>query len=290
MLNWKRTKLTIVLAILLSFTLAAEEAGDWIGGFSSTDYEEGQEDLPEENIYYFWELENLPKAISPQFIRYLDTGTSLRTGRLINRGILFTYEGLTNDEVAVCADFTYWQCVDLRKNDKGVFYGVLDLPAQGLYEPKEAYEYKFKVDGLFTHDPKNRNTYEDGEGSLISKIQFHEGKPSKQLSTRVLEDSPYEEKEFRTVEFRMVDANAESISLVGDFNHWDPELDFLVKEKRGVFRLVKKLKPGTYYYNFVVDGKVIPEPFNQDTVLREETGEISSTLLVPERSHVLERK
>ncbi|EPG76189.1 carbohydrate-binding module 48 [Leptospira fainei serovar Hurstbridge str. BUT 6] len=290
MIPANKTKAVVFLTLILTFTLAADEAEDWIGAFRSVDYEEGEEALSEEKIYYFWQFENLRRAVPPRFIRYVDTATSLQTGKLLNRGVLFTYEGLQNDEVSVCGEFNHWQCIPLQKNDKGIFYGIIDIVGDTSYDPKPAYEYKFRVDGLFTHDPGNPDTYEDGAGSLVSRIAYRHGGPNKQVSTRILDDSPHEEKEFRTVEFRIYQPQADSVTLVGDFNHWDPEADFMERERNGVFRIVKKLKPGEYLYNFVVDGKVIPDTYNPLTLLREDTGEISSALNVPERSGVLERK
>ncbi|TGK05537.1 carbohydrate-binding module 48 [Leptospira langatensis] len=290
MIPVKKAKAIALLTLVLTFALAAEEAEDWIGAFRSVDYEEGEDSLPEEKIYYFWQLENLRKAVPPRFIRFVDTSTSFRTGKLLNRGVLFSYEGLSNDEVSVCGEFNHWQCVPLEKNDKGVFYGIVDIVGDGLYEAKPAYEYKFKVDGIFTHDPENSDTVEDGEGSLVSRIAYRQGGANKQTSTRILEDSPYEEKEFRTIEFRIYQPQAESVSLVGEFNHWDPEADFLEKERNGVFRVIKKLKPGEYQYNFIVDGKIVLDTYNPLTVLREDTGEISSSLVIPDRNGVLERK
>ncbi len=285
-----KAKAVALLTLILTFALAAEEAEDWMGAFRSTDYEEGEEALSEEKIYYFWQLENLRKAVPPRFIRFVDTASSLKTGKLLNRGVLFSYEGLSNDEVSVCGEFNHWQCIPLQKNDKGIFYGVVNLVEDDLYPAKPAYDYKFRVDGVFTHDPENADTMEDGAGSLVSRIVFQQSGPNKQISARILEDSPYEEKEFRTVEFRIYQPQAESVSLVGNFNHWDPESDFLERERNGVFRVVKKLKPGEYHYNFVVDGKVILDTYNPITLLREETGEISSALMVPDRTGVLERK
>ncbi|EPG67773.1 carbohydrate-binding protein [Leptospira wolffii] len=290
MIRVHKAKTVALITLILTFALAAEEAEDWMGAFRSVDYEEGEEALPTEKIYYFWQLENLRKAVPPRFIRFVDTASSLRTGRLLNRGVLFSYEGLENDEVSVCGEFNHWQCIPLQKNDKGVFYGVVELVQDDLYQAKPAYDYKFRVDGIFSHDPENPDSVEDGSGSLVSRISFREGGPNKQASARVLEDSPYEEKEFRTVEFRIYQPQAESVSLIGNFNHWDPESDFLEKERNGVFRIVKKLKPGEYQYNFVVDGKVTLDTYNPLTLLREDTGEISSALLVPDRSGVLERK
>lgn len=170
------------------------------------------------------------------------------------------------------------------------FYTVFDPESRDtIREELKILEYKFRVDGLFTHDPSNPDSVEDGDGSLVSRLIAIPAGPNKLVTTRILEDSPYEELEYRTVEFRIYAPDAEMVTLVGDFNHWDPEEDILKKEKE-VFTLIKKMKPGNYLYNFVQDGKIILDTFNQNTRLREDTGEISSYLIVPERSYALERK
>ncbi|EMG22000.1 carbohydrate-binding module 48 domain protein [Leptospira interrogans serovar Copenhageni str. LT2050] len=101
-----------------------------------------------------------------------------------------------------------------------------------IREELKILEYKFRVDGLFTHDPSNPDSVEDGDGSLISRLIAISTGPDKLVTTRILEDSPYEELEYRTVEFRIYAPDAEMVTLVGDFNHWDPEEDILKKEKK----------------------------------------------------------
>ncbi|AXR61596.1 carbohydrate-binding protein [Leptospira mayottensis] len=284
-------KILLILLLTISVAIGADEdAGNWIGSFSSEDYEDFLEPVEKEKIYYYWQMEKLKKAVAPRYIRYIDSALSLETGKLLNRGILFTFEGIENEEVSICGNFSLWRCVPLKKNSHGVFYIVFDPESRDtIREELKILEYKFRVDGLFTHDPSNPDLAEDGNGSLVSKLVAIPSGPDKFATTRILEDSPYEELEYRTVEFRIYAPDAEMITLVGDFNHWDPEEDVLKKDNE-VFTLIKKMKPGNYLYNFVQDGKIILDTFNQNTRLREDTGEISSYLTVPERSYALEAK
>ncbi|MBE8400848.1 early set domain-containing protein [Leptospira borgpetersenii] len=284
-------KILLILLLTISVAIGADEdTGNWIGSFSSEDYEDFLEPVEKEKIYYYWQMEKLKKAVAPRYVRYIDSALSLETGKLLNRGILFTFEGIENEEVSICGNFSLWRCIPLKKNSHGVFYIVLNPESRDtIREELKILEYKFRVDGLFTHDPSNPDSAEDGNGSLVSKLIAIPSGPDKLATTRILEDSPYEELEYRTVEFRIYAPDAEMITLVGDFNHWDPEEDVLKKDNE-VFTLIKKMKPGNYLYNFVQDGKIILDTFNQNTRLREDTGEISSYLTVPERSYALEAK
>ncbi|EMN45173.1 carbohydrate-binding protein [Leptospira weilii] len=284
-------KILLILLLTISVAIGADEdTGNWIGSFSSEDYEDFLEPVEKEKIYYYWQMEKLKKAVAPRYIRYIDSALSLETGKLLNRGILFTFEGIENEEVSVCGNFSLWRCIPLKKNSHGVFYIVHNPESRDtIREELKILEYKFRVDGLFTHDPSNPDSAEDGNGSLVSRLIAIPSGPDKLATTRILEDSPYEELEYRTVEFRIYAPDAEMITLVGDFNHWDPEEDVLKKDNE-VFTLIKKMKPGNYLYNFVQDGKIILDTFNQNTRLREDTGEISSYLTVPERAYALEIK
>jgi hypothetical protein len=56
------------------------------------------------------------------------------------------------------------------------------------------------------------------------------------------------------VQFRLGDASARDVALVGDFNGWHPE-HRLHEVGPGVWSLDVALAPGVYNYVFVVDGK-----------------------------------
>jgi hypothetical protein len=56
------------------------------------------------------------------------------------------------------------------------------------------------------------------------------------------------------VQFRLGDAGAHEVALVGDFNGWQPE-HRLHQVESGVWSVDVALAPGIYHYVFVIDGK-----------------------------------
>ncbi|MFN0157721.1 MAG: carbohydrate-binding module family 20 domain-containing protein [Bacteroidota bacterium] len=57
------------------------------------------------------------------------------------------------------------------------------------------------------------------------------------------------------IRFVYSDAEARSVSLVGDFNGWSKDELPMAKEGADLWTVVKKLTPGVYQYKFVVDGE-----------------------------------
>ena len=54
---------------------------------------------------------------------------------------------------------------------------------------------------------------------------------------------------------------AQSVSIAGDFNGWNPTQNRLERSDGGVWTVTLPLKPGRYQYMFVIDGKQwIPDP------------------------------
>lgn len=51
------------------------------------------------------------------------------------------------------------------------------------------------------------------------------------------------------------EVNAKKVTLLGDFNAWDPKTHPMKKRKDGSFYLITYLKPGEYKYRFLLDGK-----------------------------------
>jgi hypothetical protein len=66
----------------------------------------------------------------------------------------------------------------------------------------------------------------------------------------------------QVVRFVLVAPNAASVSVVGDFNDWDPGATPLeAAPGNGVWTVMLPLPPGRYQYNFIVDGtKWVPDP------------------------------
>jgi 1,4-alpha-glucan branching enzyme len=59
---------------------------------------------------------------------------------------------------------------------------------------------------------------------------------------------------FKKVNFSLLAPQAESVSIAGDFNHWDIGSHSMKKDKKGVWKISLNLGPGVYQYNFYVDG------------------------------------
>ncbi|OGS20614.1 MAG: hypothetical protein A3J83_06235 [Elusimicrobia bacterium RIFOXYA2_FULL_40_6] len=82
--------------------------------------------------------------------------------------------------------------------------------------------------------------------------------------------------ELRNILFQYKSSKAKSVQLIGDFNNWAPER--LSKTKQNTYELSKKLRPGSYSYNYLIDGKVILDPNNRKPPIQNERGYKSSYL------------
>lgn len=71
--------------------------------------------------------------------------------------------------------------------------------------------------------------------------------------------------EKKKVEFKLADPEAEfsSVSVVGDINSWNPE-DGIMEFEDGLWKTVLWVNPGTYGYQFEVDGERILDPQNPE--------------------------
>jgi 1,4-alpha-glucan branching enzyme len=64
----------------------------------------------------------------------------------------------------------------------------------------------------------------------------------------------------KKVNFSLHAPQAESVSIAGDFNHWDVMSHSMKKDKKGVWKVSLNLSPGIYQYNFYVDGEWQNDP------------------------------
>ena len=92
------------------------------------------------------------------------------------------------------------------------------------------------------------------------------------------------------VRFEFTHPTAETVSVAGCFNNWQPEAKAL--HPSGVGRWLKEtvLPPGTYEYCLVVDGQWMPDPSARETVPNPFGGR-NSVLRVtgsPEATHLAE--
>jgi 1,4-alpha-glucan branching enzyme len=82
----------------------------------------------------------------------------------------------------------------------------------------------------------------------------------------------------RTINFICNAPEARSVSLVGDFNHWNPAAHPMKQMPDRAWLLGVELKHGHHRYAFLVDGELILDPRAQG-VARSDKGERVS--LVP---------
>ena len=85
-------------------------------------------------------------------------------------------------------------------------------------------------------------------------------------------------KPLRAINFICRASHAKSVSLVGDFNHWDPAAHPMKRMPDRSWLLTVELKHGHHQYAFWVDGVLTLDPRAQG-IARNEKGERVS--LVP---------
>ncbi|HEX2999779.1 MAG TPA: isoamylase early set domain-containing protein [Armatimonadota bacterium] len=64
----------------------------------------------------------------------------------------------------------------------------------------------------------------------------------------------------KRVAFALHAPEARSVSLVGDFNNWDPEAWPLKRDEAGTWKTTRVLPTGKYQYLFYVDGHWTADP------------------------------
>lgn len=74
----------------------------------------------------------------------------------------------------------------------------------------------------------------------------------------------------QSVTFEYFDPSAKVVTLVAEFNNWDPNVRPLKRDSGGLWKVAVKLEPGSYQYKFVVNGERWEEdPLNLHRVYNE---------------------
>jgi len=94
-------------------------------------------------------------------------------------------------------------------------------------------------------------------------------KPKKQQPQRQSKNEKANPK-IRNILFQYKSSKAKSVEIIGDFNDWTKER--LQKTGKNTFEIAIKLRPGSYAYNYLVDGKVILDPNNRKTPVDTKRG------------------
>lgn len=211
-------------------------------GFISTDNNTNN------TIEYYHNFQLLKEARPPREMKVINTGNINKGKSLIEYGTLISYKNRKAGNLRIAGDFSNWQPIDMSKSKFGVWYYFLTNT--------NITRYKFMVDGIWINDPVNIEKEDDNSGSYVSIIE--------QLD-QIDNNITYRHVEKQIVEFRIFKPKAKFVSIVGDFNNWNPENDLLEKKKNGVWTLTKRLFPGIYKYKYIIDGTWTVDLFNPKT-------------------------
>jgi len=153
-------------------------------------------------------------------------------------------------------------------NENGVF--VLDYPVPA---GRDRLAYRIVVDGLWMTDPSNPVVETNRQGVEVSVYRL-ETEPQRSVV------SPEIKAGRATFVYRGNPGTR--VSLVGDFNAWDPfDPDFLLKEIRpGVFSLDVPVRPGRHYYAYFAGGRKVLDEANGETSV-DRDGRRVNTFTVP---------
>ena len=204
-----------------------------------------------DNELYYYNLRFLKKAGPPRVMEMVKIENMTHKKPQSMKGVLVTYNNRDAKKAAIAGGFSNWKLVTMDRSKHGIWYYFVE--ADFL---RKDYRYKLNVDGTWIMDPKNPNRADDGYGSYVSvfnNIHNDEGKYLTYL------------RKGNIIEFRIYNPHARLISIVGDFNNWNPESDLLEKDKKGVWRLEKRLSRGLYRYKYIIDGDWTVDLYNDDT-------------------------
>jgi len=220
----------------------------------------------DKKLVYYYTLTQLKNAGSPEKIRVVITD-NISTGKpVIADGLLFTYKDRKAEKVLISGNFNSWKMLKMTRGRDGVwFYFLSNNDFAGRVE------YKFNVDGLWTEDPSNFSRQDDKQGSYIS-LSDNESPSDGRLVT-------YKFTAKDRILFRTYKPQARIISVVGDFNGWNPEHDIMKRGNDGIWRLEKRLPAGVYRYKFIVDGEWLPDLFNPESA-SDSAGDICSIVKI----------
>ena len=181
-------------------------------------------------------------------------------------GIIFFYRGNAKT-VVVAGDFNDWQPRLLMKKQAN---GMQTLTWNKRLKAG-TYRYKLIVDDIWIADPLNTNFIIDSSGQRVSTFTLDKDFiPHKRYPLHIGGEH---------YRFQYQDSKAQNVSLVGDFNNWNPYATALKYKGAGVFEIDIKLKPGFHVYCFVADDAWVPDP-NNLRQYADETGTIVNVFYV----------
>ena len=81
-----------------------------------------------------------------------------------------------------------------------------------------------------------------------------------EIKTARSEKKPKATRKVRETQFSLSASQAQSVSIAGDFNQWNPSSHPMKMDDEGIWRISFALNPGQYEYRFFVDGEWKNDP------------------------------
>ncbi len=217
-------------------------------------------------VEQYYNLTRLKEAKPPEIIKLVMVNNIGSGKPVMLNGTLFTFKDRKAAKVGIGGNFTSWKVKNMQRGKDGVwFYFLPNTEFSG------SIEYKFNVDGLWTDDPWNGLRKDDRQGSYISLAENYTPAEGKLVTYKLMKGN--------RVMFRTFRPSARIISVVGDFNGWNPENDLMRRGNDGIWRLEKRLARGIYRYKFIIDGEWLPDTYNPESG-SDSTGDICSIIRV----------
>lgn len=224
---------------------------------------QGNDELKTE---YFYKLHFLKDSSEPRQMKVLRINNLNRNKRIIEQGYLITYKNREARRININGDFSNWKQIPMLKGKYGVWYYFVNT-----FGNKKKIRYKFQVDGIWIDDPRNYDRIDDNSGGSISIIYTPEKMVNRYRPYEILEDN--------MVQFTIYKPKARFISIVGDFNNWNPENDYLKLDRLGIWKITKQLYKGTHRYKYVIDGRWLPDTYNKNSA-SDNMGGICSYIII----------
>ena len=211
------------------------------------------------------EAKPAPENINTFLHLLVNNLTKAEPPRVQDRKLILTWKGDTQPRYVAAAfqHEAYRQKHLFWRNQNGVYFLVMDLST----EAPSTLQYRLIVDGLWQADPANPNRIRDTQGIALSQVNLT-------AQDRPFRDGPVQGYHGE-VEFSWHGKPGQQVSIIGNFNQWDPFTNYLSEDSPGEYRIRLTLPAGTLLYRFVTGTKSFLDPGNSRSGHDEQGGTFS---------------
>ncbi len=139
-----------------------------------------------------------------------------------------------------------------NRNPNGVFVLDYEVP-EGVLNIR----YRIVVDGLWMEDPTESETDTDQFGTVLSVFALAQEPFRPIVNPKQQPDG--------SLTFTFRGTPGKRVSLIGDFNNWDPFMDYLTETAPGVFSITLRVAPGPHWYCYFTEGRRVLDRYNVET-------------------------